>query len=303
MDLRLLDDFVAVARSGGFAAAARVRGVDPSSMSRAVAALEEELGLRLFQRTTRRLALTEAGARYLARIEPLLAEVRQAGAEAAAATGVADGVLRLTASVAFGVTRIAPLLAEFRALHPKVRLDCLFTDANLDLVSEQVDLAIRLAPEIDGDFIASRLVSTRYRVVAAPSWLAAASSSLQRPSDLNGVRCLLLALRAFRTRWMFRDRSGAVTEVGIDGDIVMSTPLGLRAAAIAGAGPALLVDWQIARDLADGILVDLFPDHDATATSFDTAAWAIYPSRAYLPAKVRVMLDFLRARLGKSDPG
>ncbi|MCU0881148.1 MAG: LysR family transcriptional regulator [Hyphomonadaceae bacterium] len=296
MDLHALDLFVAVARSGGFAAAARERDLAPSSVSRAIATLEARLGLRLFQRTTRLMSLTEAGSQYLARVEPLLDELGRAASEAASRDGRVSGTLRLTASLAMGVDLIAPLLPRFHAQWPGVAVDCVFTDTNLDLIGERIDLAIRLAPAIEGDLIATRLMKTRYRIVASPDYLAR-GPALARPDDLAAHRCLRLSLRNFRTRWLFADKTGAETSVSIDGDFVFSTPLAIRQAALAGLGPAMLVDWQVRTDLASGRLIDVFPDWEATATTFDSGAWAVYPSRAWLPAKVRAAIDFFRAEL------
>jgi DNA-binding transcriptional LysR family regulator len=296
MDMATLDLFLAVCRQGGFAAAAKERDLDPSSVSRVIAGLEAELGIRLFQRTTRSLSLTEAGETYRARVEPLLEELARAGKEAASANAALSGTLRMTCSVAFGVLQIAPLLPAFRAAHPMLKLECLFTDANLDLIAERVDLAIRLAPAIEGDLIATKLLSTRYRVVASPDYLAK-TPPLKKPRQLRDHACLLLALRPFRTRWIFRNRKNELEDVLIGGGVTISTPLGVRAAAIAGGGPALLSNLLVRDAIESGTLIDVFPTLEATATTFDTGAWAIYPSRSYLPHKVRVMIDFLKSEL------
>ena len=289
-DLRLLLD---VATQGSFAAAAKGRNVDASSVSRAIAALEARIGVRLFQRTTRSMELTEAGAHYLARVVPLLEELERAEAEVRGLSAAPRGTLRLTASVTFGQTRIVPLLPAFRAEHPGVRVEGLFTDANVDLVAERIDLAVRLAPRIEGDVIATKLMDTHYRVVASPAYLVDAAP-LKRPSDLTRHRCLLFNLRGFQSRWVFRDRHGAVDPVDIDGDYVLAPAGSLRDAAVTGLGPALLADWLVDGDIAAGRLIDVFPRHNVTATTFDTAAWLVYPSRSYLPAKVRAMIDFLK---------
>ncbi len=296
MDVQALELFAAVARRGSFAAVAKERNVDPSSISRAIADLEAELGLRLFQRTTRSMTLTEAGDLYLARIVPLTEELARAREAAAQVTGAPRGLLRITASVTFGQTRIVPLLAEFRARYPQLQIEGLFTDANVDLVAERIDLAVRLAPVVEGDLIAAKLMDTRYRVVASKAYLAGAPP-LARPADLSAHKVLLFNLRAFRTRWLFRDGDGREESVPISGDITLSPAGSLREAAIAGLGPALLPDWLVDDAIAAGDLVDTLPQHQATATTFDTAAWLVYPSRAYLPNKVRVMADFLRERL------
>jgi DNA-binding transcriptional LysR family regulator len=189
-------------------------------------------------------------------------------------------------------------LPAFRAAFPNVGLDCIFTDTNLDLIAERIDLAIRLAPEVEGDLIAAKLIPTQYRVVASPGYLHSAPP-LNTPQDLTAHRVLLFALRAFRSNWTFRD-SRETLKIAVKGDITL-TPAGtLRDAAIAGLGPAMLADWLVDADIAAGRLIHCLPGWRVTATSFDTAAWAVYPSRAYLPAKTRAMIDFLRTNLAQA---
>jgi DNA-binding transcriptional LysR family regulator len=300
MDLESLALFVEVAHRGSFAAVARDRDVDPSSVSRSIALLEESLGLRLFQRTTRRMSLTESGERYLKRVEPLIEEFGRAGEEALAGSRAPGGTLRLTASVAFGNARLTPLLPAFRSRFPNLTLELILNDANLDLVAERIDLAVRLGPSITSDVIAAKLFETRYRVVASPSYLAAASSPLAIPDDLRCHDCLLMMLPEFRERWLFRDAAG-ITQTHVGGKILSSNPLTLRDAALAGLGPTLLPNWLIDEAIAKGQLVDLFPAYHVAATTFDTAAWLLYPSRSFLPHKVRVTIDFLREQLGAAS--
>jgi DNA-binding transcriptional LysR family regulator len=207
--------------------------------------------------------------------------------------------LRLTASVNFVQMRIVPLLGELSTLYPNLKIECVFSDAVVDLIAERIDLAIRLAPTIEGDLIAAKLMDTHYRVVASASYLAA-HPRLTRPSDLSAHRCVLFNLRPFRTRWIFRSSAGRLEEVAVEGNLLLSTASAIRDAALAGLGPALLPDWLITPDMGAGRLVDVFPTYSVTATTFDTGAWLVYPSRAYLPNKVRVMIDFLKVRLGSA---
>lgn len=293
MEIDQIRLFVEVARRGNFAAVARDRAVDPSSVSRLIAALETELGVRLFQRTTRRFALTEAGDLYLNRVEALLNDLEHARDEILAVSGGPVGTLRLTASVAFGSQCLVPLLPAFRAQFPRLKLELLLSDTNLDLVSERVDLAVRLGPSFDTSLVGVKLCDTRYRVCGSPGYLKKCKP-LRRPQDLTAHRCLLFALPEFRTRWLFRNQTGEVSEVAVDGDLVVSNALALRDCALAGMGPCLLADWLVDEDLAAGRLVDLFPKHRVTATDFETAAWLLYPSRTYLPNKVRATIDFLK---------
>ena len=303
MDIETLRIFVRVARRGSFAVVARDSGTDPSSISRAIAALEDELQVRLLQRSTRRMTLTEAGAKYLARVEPLLEDLDRARDDALLVSAQPIGTIRLTASVAFGQKCIAPLLPKLREAFPDLGIDFVLTDANLDLVSEGIDLAVRLGPSRDSALIGTKLIDTRYRVCASPSYLAKArreSLPSGMPADLAAHRCLLLNLPDFRSRWLFRDASGALSEVAVDGDVLISSPLVLLTCVLEGMGPALLADWMARDDIAEGKLVDLFPGYAVTATDFETAAWLLYPSRAYLPRKVRVTIDFLREQFGES---
>ncbi len=296
MNLDALNVFVAVARCGSFAAAAKERNSDPSSVSRSVADLEAELGLRLFQRSTRSMTLTEAGGIYLARIAPLLDELEHAREAAAQASSTPRGLLRITASVTFGQVCIVPLLGQFRARYPELKLECVFSDDNLNLVAEGIDLAIRLGPSVEGDVVAAKLMDTRYGVYASPDYLAS-RAPISKPTDLSKCNVLLFNLRAYRSRWLFRDGDGREQSVSIKGDLTLSPAGALLNAAIAGLGPALLPDWLVSDSLSNATLVDLFPGYAVSATSFDTGAWVVYPSRTYLPLKVRVMIDFLREKL------
>lgn len=296
-DLKLLED---VARHGSFAAVARQRDMDPSSIGRNVAGIEETLGFRLFQRTTRRMELTEAGALYLARATPLTEELDRLADECRATQAEPRGTLRISASATFGQRFIVPRLAAFRRAYPEVSVEGLFLDSNIDLVAERVDLAIRLAPAVEGDYVVSKLMTTRYLVVAAPDYLAR-SAALESPADLENHRAILFPYRDFKSRWLFRDPSGDVHPQSVNGDIVLSPASAILDAALAGLGPALLPDWLVGEHLERGTLRRCVTGWDVTATTFDTAAWLIYPSRNYVPAKLRAMIDFLRGTIERSD--
>ncbi len=295
MDVSALQIYVEVVRQGSFAAVARTRNVDPSSISRAVAALETELGIRLLQRTTRKLALTEAGAQYFERLAPLLEELQQASDIATDISGQPKGTLRVTTSTSFGQQWVVPLLPEFQATYPHLTLDLLLTDTVVDFFAERIDLAIRLGLMRDSELIAERLRKTRYLVCASPSYLRQSETSLEHPGDIERHNCLLFPLAGFRSRWQFRNKTGDTCAVDVRGRTLISNASSLRQCAIAGMGLALLADWLVERDLHSGILVEVFPEFEVTATDFNTAVWLVYPSRAYIPRKVRVFVEFLRA--------
>ncbi|MCU0570833.1 MAG: LysR family transcriptional regulator [Oculatellaceae cyanobacterium Prado106] len=293
MDLSVLQIFVEVVKQRSFAAVARERNVDPSSVSRAIASLEEELGIRLLQRTTRQLSPTEAGMAYFRRIEPLVEEMQQAIDVAADVSGQPKGKLRVTASVAFGHQCIVPLLPQFTEQYPDLTVDLLLTDAVVDLFTDRIDVAVRLGILSDSTLIAQQLMRTHYCVCASAAYLKRAGHP-KAISDIEQHNCLLFPLAGFRSRWIFKDSQGERSEIAVSGRTMISSAIALRDCAIAGMGLALLPNWLIDQDLQNGNLINVFPHYEVTATDFNTAAWLVYPSRAYVPLKVRVFIDFMK---------
>lgn len=301
MDLSALRIFVDVMEQGSFAAVARRSDFDPSAVSRTIAALERDLGVRLFQRTTRTLAPTEAGQLYYEKIGPLIDDIERAGTEVRDTTTAPTGKLRVTASVAFGTTCLVPLLPHLRASYPSLEIELILTDGVLDLIEERIDVAIRLGQPAPSDLISTRLMKTHYRVCASPAYIAR-NGRPETPEDLSNMDALAFDLSGFRTAWRFRGPSGPEREVPIRAPVVISNALALQRAALEGVGPALLATWLIGDDLKAGRLIDLFPDEAVTATHFDTAAYILFPSRAYVPLKVRVFIDFLKGNLDSMEP-
>ena len=293
MDLDALRTFIDVARRGSFAAVARERSVDPSSVSRQIAVLESDLGFRLFDRTTRRLSPTEAGRVYHDRVAGLVEELtlaREVGADVLAAP---KGRLRVTASVAFGERWLMPRIASFRRAYPKLDLDLVLSDGVVDIAAEGIDVGIRLGTRMTGPLVATRLFPTRYRVVASPDYIERYGHP-HAPKDLAENDCLVFPLPGYRSLWRFRSGERVVAEVEPRAVLTISNALALRRAALDGLGIALLADWTIGADIKEGTLVDLFPALDASAADFDTAAWIVYPSRSYVPAKTRTFIDHLK---------
>jgi len=289
----VLQLFVEVMRQGSFAAVARDRNLDPSSVSRAIANLEAELGIRLFQRTTRQLSPTEAGTTYFERVEPLVEEMQQAIDVATDISGQPKGTLRVTASVSFGLKCIVPLLPKFDSLYPDLTVDLWLTDAVVDLFAERMDVAVRLGFLTDSTLIATQLMQTHYSVCASPDYLKR-SGQLEKPIEVENHNCLLFPLAGFRSRWIFKEKNGELSEVSVSGRTLISSGIALQHCAIAGMGLALLPNWLVAEELQAGTLINVFPNYEVTATGFNTAAWLVYPSRAYVPLKVRVFIDFLK---------
>jgi DNA-binding transcriptional LysR family regulator len=295
MDTSSLEIFVEVVRRGSFAAVARDRELDPSAVSRTIRSLETELGGRLFQRTTRRLALTEAGAVFFDRIVPVVDDLARARVSVAEMNGRPAGTLRVTTSVSLGERCLVPMLPRFMELYPELAIDLNLNDTMIDIVAERYDMAIRLGRLADSALVASRLAPTRYVVAASPGYLAV-HEPITSPGDLRRHSCLLFPYAGFRSRWVFRDRSGELSEVPVRGRTMISSAIGLEHCALAGMGVTLLAEWLIGEHLRAGRLVKLFDDHDVTPApaNFDTAIWFVYPSRAQMPLKVRVFSDFVR---------
>ncbi len=302
MEVSHLRLFVDIYRRRSFAAVARDRNVDPSTVSRAVAALEAELGISLFDRTTRRISPTEAGEAYFRRIEPLIEDLEQAAELAGGSAGAPRGTLRLLAPVSFSQLNLVPLLPDFLAAYPALRLDLQLTDATLDLIENRIDVAIRLGPLADSSYIARRLAPMRSRICASPAYVARHGMP-REPADLATHECLLLDMPGFGNRWLFRGPGGAEIHVDVEGRLKTSNAVALKELALAGAGVILQGEWIVGRELAEGTLVDLFPDFEATASYFDNAIWTIRPRRAHEPAKVKAFLDYFHRAFEGGPPG
>lgn len=295
MNISSLEILRKVAQQGSFAAAARTLDLDPSSVSRTIASLEEQLSLRLFQRTTRRLLLTEAGDVYLKRVDPLLNELDYALDEARKVSEGPSGHLRMTASVSFGQACLLPHIKEFNQLYPDIKLELRLTDSVVDLVADGIDLACRLAPTSNSELIGIRLFDTHYRVCVSPGYLAH-GTNINCPEDLEQHNCPVFTLPQYRTQWLFKDMDSNLTKVRIKSDLSISSALALRECALSGLGPVLLADWLVDDDIEEGRLLQLLTKYQVSAEDFDTAVWLLYPSRSFLPSKTRVMIDFLKSK-------
>lgn len=288
--------FVAVMRAGGFAAAARQQGLDPSSVSRAIGALERDLGCQLFARSTRQFQPTDAGRTYFEHVAPLLEELDVAASRARDVAAAPAGRLRIAASVAFGSEVLAPLVGDLRQRYPRLEIEFVLSDAQVDLIADQLDVAIRLGPEPTGDLNRIRLMSTRHRLCASPQWQRR-HGPIGRPADIAAIDCIRFPFSGFSDRWQFRRGRGRPVGVAVSGTIVVSSAIALRRCILDGLGPGLLADWMCDEHLERGDLIELLPQYHASAAGFDRAAWLVFPRRAYIPLKVRVFSEFLQQKL------
>lgn len=282
--------FVAATEAGSLAGAARRNGTSALQASRRIAALEQDMGIRLFHRTTRALTLTDEGERFL----PYARTMIDAHNEARASLGVegaqVTGTLRLTASLAFGRKVVTPALIDFLKLHPKLEVNLVLSDDILDLVAQGLDLSIRVTSRLrDSNLIARRLADNPRGLYAAPSYVAAAGIP-RSLTELALHECLPDGSTAF---WMFRMDDRTIRQK-IGGRLSTHSIDAIHQACVEGAGIALLSEWDAREDLASG---KLLPVSIADAKLEPMVIVAVYPSAKLLPSKVRLFVDYMRDRL------
>lgn len=276
--------FVKVVETGSFAAAARRLGTSSGQASKLVARLESDLGVKLLNRTTRALALTEAGQTYADRLRALLEALDDLDAEVRDAGATPRGRLRLTAPLTFGTLRLAPLLARFACAHPAIHLDVQFTDRIVNLVDEGLDAAIRVGHPGDGTLVARRLGTTRLLTVAAPAYLAARGTPAT-PADLAAHDCMIDTNLRDPRQWEFAGGQ----RVAIAGRLTFSDVTACLIASEAGLGLARVPGFAAEASLAAGRVVEVLADHAPPPIGIH----ALYPAGRHLPAKVRALIDFL----------
>ncbi len=295
MDIDNIKAFIAVYRAGNFIEVANDWKVASSTVSRAVASLETQLNTRLFQRTTRKLVPTQEGEHYFEKILPLIEEidlVHQTLMDSAAAP---SGHLRVTASVSYGQIVIAPLLKAFRTQYPSIELELILSDGYIDLISDQVDIAIRHGNLSDSSLVAKKLADVSYHLVSSKAYLAQRDAP-QIPDDLRDHDLVTFAYENFRNSWNF-ERNGVSQRISIRPIMTSTNAATIRQSVRDGIGIALLADWTIHSDVQSEKLVELLPDWRVSGQSKESAVWLVYPSRRFVPAKTRAFIDFLSSRV------
>ncbi|MGY0799036.1 LysR family transcriptional regulator [Lysobacter sp. A286] len=288
--------FVRAAGVGSLSAAARHLGMSPAMATKHVNALEARLGVKLFHRTTRRLSLTEAGSNYLEACQRILPEIDEAEAAAASQRIKATGLLRMNVPLSFGSRFIAPLMPEFSRLHPEVRVELGLNDAQLDLIADSWDLAVRIGRLADSPLQARRLGDAAMLVCAAPDYLDRRGVP-RRVAELAQHNCLSYTLSAMQDskQWAF----GAHGEfrVPVGGDLLANNGDALLAAAVGGQGIIYQPDFIVGEALERGDLVVLELDKPVVELG---GIHVLYPPDRRPPAKVRVMIDYLAEAFAKN---
>lgn len=284
--------FAKVVEAGSFVAAARHFELSPAMVSKHVQTLEDRLGVRLLNRTTRRVSPTEVGQDYYERCLKILAELEEADRTASHLQTAARGLIRVTAPFTYGIARLTPAIAAYLARYPHVSVELSLNDRYVDLLADGFDLAIRMGALPNSSLIARRLAHAKMIVCASPAYLERHGTP-RTPQDLSRHHGLLHTYATSRGVWHFMGRGGKEDVVRVSGRFLANNGDALRALAIQGEGIALLPDFVVEQDIAAGRLVALLP---ACATA-EIPIHAVYPHSHHLSAKVRTFVDFLAAEL------
>ncbi|MFG1481009.1 LysR family transcriptional regulator [Xanthobacter sp. V4C-4] len=285
-----LELFARIVTAGSLSAAGRELGLSPPVVSKRVQRLEEQLGARLFQRTTRKVTLTEAGEGFHERVVAILAAVEEAESQLAHGSGAARGLLKVSAPTSFGRMHIAPHIGPLLQANPGLSIDLELTDAFVDIVGAGFDLAIRIADLDDSSLVARRLAPVHRVLCATPDYLARAGTPTRIADLANHV---LLATHG-QDPWRLEGPEGPVT-LRIQAPLRTNSNEVVRAAVLAHVGIALRSTWDVGPELRAGALQVVLPRWRA---SHRVGVFAVYPSRRFLPLKVRLFIDHLAARYG-----
>jgi len=293
--LNAMEVFVRVVQAGSFSEAARSLSLTPSAVSKQVSRLEDRLGARLINRTTRRLGLTEEGSAFFERAQRILVDIEEAEQAVSHLHGAPRGTLKLNAPVIFGQAYIAPLLPSYLQTNPEMRVEFSLSDRYVDLLEEGLDLVIRIGELSDSSLIARKLASGRRVVVASKAYLNKVGTP-RKPSDLSQLNCLIYLYRATRNVWRFEGPSGTET-VEVGGDVETNSVQVVLDLIKAGHGLSLMPTWLVAEYLRKGELVQVLTDYAAP----DAQIYAVYPPGRHLSPKVRSFVDHLVDHF-KGDP-
>lgn len=290
--LQSMRAFVRVVEQGGFARAARALNMSDTVVTRLVADLENHLGTRLLNRTTRKLSLTETGQAYLERVRQILQDIDDAEAIASAMAHKPAGTLRIYSSLAFGRYQLTKLLPQFAAAHPDIVLDVTYSDRAVDLVGEGFDAGILLdeLQRFDASMIARQLGKAKTLLVASAGYVKKHGAP-QQPADLARHQCLNYPFEKVRHHWSLRSEHGAI-DVPVTSRVIANSADLLRDCALADMGIFILPSFAAEGDLSSERLVRILPGYH-----LDTLPVAlVYPSRRLLSSKVRVFVDFMVAQ-------
>ena len=286
--------FRRVVEAKNFSVVARETNISQSTVSKHIAALEERLGTKLLNRSTRSLKLTEAGKEYYHHCIRILNDFQEAEASVGKGKIKPTGTLRISTSAAFGRTYLLPYLDEFFELYPDIDIDLLFNEEYIDLVKHGIDLAIRIGPLSDSTLIARKIASSPRVVVASPEYLVKHGRP-KKPADLIKHECLFYTLQKSPDLWYFNSTQEGDESIRVNGRFKASSPDAICEATKGGLGISILCEWFAREYIKQGRLKVILPDYRPTAYDIH----AVYPERRFVPQKVKRMIEFLAGKMDK----
>ena len=288
--------FVTVVESGGFSPAAKLLGISKSAVSKRVTQLEEQMGVKLLHRTTRKLSLTEAGEHFFQHARIAHQAAKDAQDAVAQLQGEPQGRLRINTPMSFGRLHIAPLIPEFLKRYPKISIEMVMDDKVADLIGEGFDIAIRGGDLPDSSLIARKLAPLRNALCASPEYIEKHGRPIEL-SQLTDHNCLIFTYSKDIKEWLFI-KDGQTQSVEVTGNYNVNNSEALREALLQGVGIGRLPTFVAGPDIKSGKLVSLFEEYQMP----DKTIYAVFPERQYLPSKVRAFIDFAVEYLGGDNP-
>jgi DNA-binding transcriptional LysR family regulator len=291
--LTSLEVFGQVVDRGGFSAAGRHLNMSVTMVSNHIQSLEDRLGARLLNRTTRKVSLTVIGKEYYERSRQVLMDLAEADEIVGAQQAMPRGQLRIYCGAVIA-RFLNPVIGDFLAAYPDASIELTAGEGTVNLIEQGYDLAIRTTPIQDSSLIVRRLASWRHVLCCAPSYLETHSAPAQ-PADLAGHNCVRYAFYPYGAEWRFEDRDGRVVSAPIQGNLITNNADTLRSFALEGRGIFLAPSFLIAEEVAQGLLMRLLPDYRPVEFTIS----AIYANRSHLPAKIRIFLDMMAERFAQ----
>ncbi len=298
-ELSRIQTFIKVVEAGSFSAAARDSS-SISSIARQVKSLEDELGVRLLNRTTRSISLSEPGRLFYERARKLSSDLSNAKSEARSFQQEAKGILRVSLRISTGTTIIVPALPEFLEKYPDLDIDVTLTDERLDLVTNNIDVAVWMGQLPNSEIVARRLSPAQRIVCGAPGYFKKFGRP-RTPSDLKDHSCLLFSAPAYGSKWQFQ-HDGQFEEIEVNGRLRSGNVLVLLSAALSDVGLIMVHEWMVRRRIGMGQLERVLQEYSVSPISTDADLHVVYPSSRGMSLKVRVFVDFLVHLFGNANP-
>jgi len=294
--LQTVKVFESVIQNGSLSAAGRRLGLSPASISRHIKHLEDRLGVRLLNRTSRRLSLTEAGRLYFDKVENILTLIDDAEQSVVQLHSVPRGTLRVHSRMVIGQQFVVPSLKKFIGMYPEIAVDLQMSNFPVDIVARGIDVDIRMGKLADSSLVARKLANSERLLCASPEYLDS-HPPIETPLDLVNHSCLTYRLNLGMPVWRFRRDGEPDVEIPVKGCFQSDNGEAILTATLDGLGISMMNDWSVREPLADGRLVRIFEDYTVSFSEFENGIYAVFQKSKHLPIKTRLFVDFITAEL------